>query len=116
MARYQYVILSQSVEGEQAKFERWYDETHLADVLKVPGIVSASRFRVMSQVVEDIVAPAWCSLAIYEMETDDPEKVKRAIYRLSGSDAMPLSDALNMSGMIQLIVEPTARVAKESDA
>jgi hypothetical protein len=112
MARYQYVILSRSVEGEQEKFERWYDEVHLADVLKVPGVVSARRFRVMSQVVEGIVAPAWCSLAIYEMETDDPEKVKRSIYKLSGSEAMPLSDALSMDGMIQLIVEPAGHVEK----
>jgi hypothetical protein len=115
MARYQYVILSQAIEGELEKFERWYDETHLADVLKVPGIVSAQRFRILSQQVEDIAAPAWCSLAIYEMETDDPQKVKRAIYRLSGSDAMPLSDTLNQNGMIQLIVEPTAHVVKKAD-
>jgi hypothetical protein len=112
MARYQYVILSQSVAGEQEKFERWYDEVHLADVVKVPGVVSARRFRIKSQVVEGIEAPAWCSLAIYEMETDDPEKVKRTIYKLSGSEAMPLSDALSMDGMIQLIVEPTSHVEK----
>lgn len=112
MARYQYVILSRSADGEQEKFEKWYDEVHLNDVLKVPGVVSARRFRVMSQVVQDLAAPTWCSLAIYEMETDDPEKVKRTIYKLSGSDVMPLSDALSMEGMIQLIVEPVSHVEK----
>jgi hypothetical protein len=112
MARYQYVILSRAVDGELEKFERWYDEVHLADVLKVPGIISARRFRIISQIVEDIAAPAWCSLAIYEMETDDPLKVQRAIFRLSGSAAMPLTDALSMKGMVQLIASPAGEAVK----
>jgi len=106
MARYQYVILARSVEGRQEEFERWYDEVHLADVMKVPGVVSAKRFRVLNQVVEGLTAPAWCSLAIYEMETDNPKAVRANIYKLSGTAAMPLSDALSMDGMIQLITEP----------
>ncbi len=106
MGRYQLVVLTRAREGQRDEFERWYDEQHLADVAKVPGVVSARRFRVLTQESEELDAPAWCSLAIYELATEDPQRVRAAIRRLAGTAAMPLSEALNRNGMVQLLVEP----------
>jgi hypothetical protein len=108
MARYQYVILTQAVQGMQDEFERWYDEVHLKDVLKVPGIVSAKRYRIVRLQAEDLGAPLWCSLAVYEMETDDPDQVLARIRALAGTEAMPLTDALNRSGMVQVVAQSMA--------
>lgn len=109
MAHYEYVILTQAVEGQLEEFERWYDEVHLGDVLKVPGIVAAKRSRIISQEAKDLAVPAWSSLAIYEMETDDPQKVIAAVKAVSSTAAMPLSDALSRFGLIQMVAQPVSR-------
>jgi len=46
MAKYVFVVMTNAVAGQEAEFNRWYDEEHLADVLKLPGMVSAQRFQV----------------------------------------------------------------------
>jgi hypothetical protein len=106
VARYSYVVLTRAVAGREAEFTRWYDERHLADVLRVRGIVSARRFDLVEQKTTNLDAPQWNSLAIYEIESDDPQAVMSAISALSGSTAMPLSEALNKDGMIQLLAKP----------
>lgn len=106
MARYEYMALTQAVKGRQAEFEHWYDTVHLADVLKIPGIVGARRLRVVSVQAEGLEASAWCSLAIYEMETDNPEQVVAAVRAVAGTAAMPLSGALERTGMVQIVAEP----------
>lgn len=105
MARYEYVILSQATEGQQEEFEHWYDEVHLVDVLKIPGVVSARRCRIDQLQTTNLDTPAWTSLAIYEMETDEPLQVKAAISAVAGTDAMPLSNALKRDGMVQIVAQ-----------
>ena len=110
MALYQYVILSSALPGREEEFVTWYDKQHLADVQKVPGVVSARRFDVALQKVYDLDAPQYRSLAIYEVETDDPAGFLASISALSGTDAMPASDALSRAGMIQVLaLAPTER-------
>ncbi|MFT5605828.1 MAG: hypothetical protein ACI9G5_002800 [Paracoccaceae bacterium] len=106
MARYEYVILTQAVEGKLEEFERWYDEVHLRDVLKIPGVVSARRSRICSIKNTAVDGPAWNSLAIYELEADDPEKVKQAISDAAGTAAMTMSAALEKDGILQIIAQP----------
>jgi hypothetical protein len=112
MARYQYVILSRAKEGRLEEFEKWYDEVHLDDVLKVPGVVSARRFRVVQQQAEGLPLPDWCSVALYEMETDDPKKVLSIIHERAHTPVMPVSDALNAQGMVQIVGELVSQVGK----
>lgn len=103
MARYQYVILSRSQPGRDAEYRYWYDNQHLADVLRVEGIVSAKRYDIGYQKVYDVDVPDYTSLTIYEMETDDPQALIAHIVELAGTDAMPMTDAANKDGMIQVV-------------
>ena len=103
MARYQYVVLARAVEGREDEYKAWYDTQHLADVQNVPGVLAARRFNVAFQKVYDLDAPQYHSLAIYEIETDDPEGFLANISSLGGTDAMPLTSALNKAGMIQIV-------------
>ena len=41
MAKYTFVVLTNAVEGKDDAFDEWYTNTHLGDVLAVPGFVSA---------------------------------------------------------------------------
>ena len=103
MARYQYIVLARAVEGREAESRAWYDGQHLADVQNVPGVIAAQRFDVAFQKVYELNAPQYHTLAIYEIETDDPEAFLANISSLSGTAAMPSTDALNKAGMIQIV-------------
>lgn len=108
MARYQYVILSQAKPGQEAEFVRWYKEQHLPDVARQPGVVSARLFQPALQKVYDVEVPTYALLTMYELETDDPEATMEAIKAKAGSAEMPMTDALDKTGMIQVIAAQIA--------
>lgn len=103
MARYHYVVLARAVAGREQEFDVWYDGQHLADVQNVPGVVNARRFNVVLQRVYDLALPTYRSMAIYEIETDDPEAFLAGIRQLSGTPAMPFSEAMTKEGLIQVV-------------
>ena len=45
MQRYSLIVLTNPVEGRDGEYNDWYTNTHLHDVLKIPGIIGAQRFR-----------------------------------------------------------------------
>lgn len=110
MPRFQYVILSRSKPGREENYVRWYSEQHLADVCRIEGVVSGKLHRLALQKVYDLDAPQWTLMTIYELEGDDPQTVIDAILAVSGTDVMPLSDALDRSGMIQVVGQQIAAV------
>lgn len=102
MARYQYVVLSRAVPGREEEFVEWYRSRHLADVCRMPGVVSGRIYRMDFQRVYDLAdAPKWTLLTIYELEGDDPEAIVNALRDASGSAIMPATDTLDKAGMIQ---------------
>ena len=110
MARYHYVILSRSKPGREDEYRRWYAEHHLHDVARQPGVISARLFAPDVQRVYDLDAPAYVLMTIYELETDDPEALLAKIRGMSGSDAMPATDAIDKSGMVQIVGHQIAAV------
>src|SRR5690606_19186746 len=50
---YAYVVLSNPVPGRDQEYNDWYSNRHLADVVAVPGFVSAQRFRLVDPEAED---------------------------------------------------------------
>ncbi|MEY4161154.1 MAG: hypothetical protein RLZZ136_1775 [Pseudomonadota bacterium] len=102
MARFHYTILSRSVPGREEEYVAWYRDQHLADVCRMPGVVSGQLFRMdFQRVYEWDEAPQWTLMTIYELEGEDPEPIINAIRAASGSDIMPACDALFKPGMIQ---------------
>lgn len=90
MAKFKMLILSNPVGDRDEEFNRWYDDVHLGDVFKVPGVVGAERYRFRSG--ED-----WKYLAIYELDCDDPAQVEQELMARAGSEAMAMSDAFDLS-------------------
>ncbi|MBU6267455.1 MAG: hypothetical protein KGN34_07940 [Sphingomonadales bacterium] len=101
MTRFTYTILSRAVAGREQELVDWYSGQHLPDVLKMPGVVSGKLFRLDFQRVYDLDTPQWTLMTVYELEGEHPEPVIDAIKAVSGSDAMPMTDALTKVGMIQ---------------
>ena len=62
--------------SREKEFNDWYNNVHVPDILKVPGLLNSKRF----------YCPDWSSheqghyLALYEIETDDIEKTKELLH------------------------------------
>ena len=91
MAAYTFVVMSNPVAGREDEYNAWYDNQHLHDVLRVPGIVSARRFKVADEA--DAAPFRYC--ALYNFETDDSATVMAELGKRAGTAAMPMSDALD---------------------
>src|SRR5262245_27966160 len=94
MPIFHYVVLTDAKPGHLDEFEEWYDRRHLSDAVAVPEVRSAKRYRLMSKITDREEPSPWCSLAIYEIEADDPVEVTRKLSALANTAAMPISDAL----------------------
>ena len=101
MPRFNYTVLSRSHPGQEEKYVRWYTEQHLTDVKRIPGVVSAKLFRMDFQRVYDLDAPQWTLMTLYELEGDNAEQIIDSIKAASGTPAMPSTETLDKSGMIQ---------------
>lgn len=43
-----FVVKAVPPKGREAEFDRWYNEEHVPDVLKFPGMASARRYRLLA--------------------------------------------------------------------
>ena len=93
MEKHLFVGFTNRVEGQDDAFNAWYSDVHLKDVLKVPGIVTAQRFK-LSDVQRDQPPFPWRYLALYEIETDDLNHTLAALKKRAGTSAMVLSGAV----------------------
>jgi hypothetical protein len=103
MARYTFTVLSNAVAGRESEYNDWYTQQHLPDVLKAPGFVSARRMRLLGD------GGQWQYLALYEMETENPDATLVELRNRAGGPLMPMSDALDrqsmFTGLFELIAE-----------
>jgi hypothetical protein len=113
MSTQYFMVLTDPVEGQEAAYNDWYDNRHLADVLKVDGFVSAQRFRLSHQKPQ-AGAPASGYLAIYGIETDDVDATLAALMARLGTDAMPVSPALD-AGRLNMFVATSLAAPKRRE-
>ena len=103
MARFQYMILNRAKPGQAEEFKRWYRDQHLADVRRVEGVVDAKLFDITFQKDYDLDLPGYDVMTVYELECEDPVAKMEEIKAMSGSEAMPGTDTIEKSGMVQAI-------------
>ena len=74
------VVYSSPTSPEQeAEYNDWYTNKHLTDVVALPGIVAATRYKLEKSVgLEGIPTSASTYMAIYELEGDTPEAMEAA--------------------------------------
>jgi hypothetical protein len=80
-----------AVPGREAEFNAWYDDTHLGDVLAVPGMIAATRYELEPIERSGPPAPAGY-VAVYEFE-GEPSEVLPALS--AASKKMVISDAMS---------------------
>src|ERR1700712_1682650 len=92
MGKYILIATSAATEGQEAEFDRWYDEVHLPQGCAIPGIQSARRFAASPASPMPVPAPV---VAVYEIETDDPAGVMADLLRRAGGGELTMSGALD---------------------
>lgn len=115
MKRYLFLAFTNPTEGNEAEFNRWYDEQHLDDVINIPGFVSARRFRLAERQFQfNTQQQEHRYLAMYEIETDDIGEVMRDLESRVGTPEVVMVDAIDMSRLdAPVFQEITARVDAE---
>jgi len=103
MARYNIIVLSNPVSGREAEFDTWYTNTHILDLLKVPGFKTAQRFRVMDALSN---GARQSYVAQYEVETDNINATMGVVQSRLGTPQMPMTEAFDMTSAAFLVVEP----------
>lgn len=100
---YVYVVRSGPVPGGDEAYNAWYTNVHLADVLAVPGFVSAQRFRLADPAAPDAPQPGY--LALYTMRTADPEALLAKLTELVESGGMAMSEAFDFDSVETVLYE-----------
>ena len=79
---YYFFVFSNPVAGQEARYNKWYNEQHQLDVVSIPGFVTAQRF-VMNDLPlyrrADVELPKY--LVVYRIVTEDLEGVFKEVSR-----------------------------------
>lgn len=107
MRRFKMLVFSEPFAGREAEFDAWYTGRHLADICALPGFASAQRFKLHSVSMGTQLNRY---LAIYDMETDDPDWVVENMFAHRDTAAMPISPAFNLDATTVMVYEETTGV------
>jgi hypothetical protein len=112
MGKYTLVVLTKPTEGNDAEFNRWYTEDHLKDVLNTPGFTAAQRFKF---VTKGETSASYPYLALYEVETSNPEAALEDLLSRWGTEKMPSSPAIDMNDLYCVLYEEmTGRIIRDT--
>jgi hypothetical protein len=94
---------SADVEDE---YNKWYDDVHVQQVLAIPGVKSARRFKLAdAQVMPGDDAVGRRYLAVYEVEVDDWQGFADAQMQAFGEGRITVEpDLLEMDPMVKTMV------------
>jgi len=110
MAKHTFLVLTNPVEGKDKEYNDWYTNQHIPDVVSVPGIVAAQRFRLADFQMGNGAPSPWKYLAIYEIETDDLKATFDGMQALVGTDKMVMTDALDLNNVGGFIFSPITKM------
>jgi hypothetical protein len=96
MAKHLLLVHTNAVAGREEEYHRWYEETHIPDMLAVPHFVRAQRYEAVPSVRGNVAPQRF--LVVYEIEADTAEQ---AMEELRGAmPGMELSAALDRAGAV----------------
>jgi hypothetical protein len=90
-----WLVFTRPVAGREAEYDKWYDDVHLPDVVSVPGVRTAQRFTLGPERRDASAEPEFRHLAVYEIDSDQPDEVFAEITRRIEAGEMLLADALD---------------------
>ena len=103
MAKHIFLVLSNAQDGADEQFNRWYTETHLGDIVALPGYSAAQRFKLSETQLTPGELP-YRYLAIYEVDAEDVGSAVEAMR--SGAGRMVIDPALDRSRTVAWFYTP----------
>ena len=97
MAKYRLMTMVNAKAGREAEMNAWYEGQHVPDLLTVPGVTGAQRFRIRNALVPG--EPLFRYVNMFEIDAEDPMAVMAEVRRRSESGEFPLSDAMELVSM-----------------
>jgi hypothetical protein len=113
MARYKMLVFSEPFEGREEEFNEWYTGRHLDDICALPGFTTAQRFKLHSVSMGTALNK---HLAIYDMESDEPDWVIENMFANRDTPAMPISPAFNLDATTVMLYEEVTPIVREKGA
>jgi len=95
--KYVFIVYTNPIPGKEAEFNEWYDATHIPDVLRIPGFISAKRYKYES--VANTSQSTHPYVALYMVDTDDVHATQAALTAAANTQAMPISDTLDLEAV-----------------
>ena len=92
MSKRLYIVQSNAVPGREDEYNDWYTNVHLQDLVRIPGVAAAQRFRFGARQRDTAPPYPYGYLAIYELD-GEPQDVFAGIDRAK-RDGMIVSDAM----------------------
>ncbi|MCX7864478.1 MAG: hypothetical protein N2423_05505 [Novosphingobium sp.] len=102
MRRFKMLVFSEPFEGQDDAYNAWYTGRHLADICALPGFTSAQRFTLHSISMGKALNRY---LAIYDVETDDPDRVIANMFAARDTPAMPMDPSFNIEPTTVMLYE-----------
>jgi hypothetical protein len=100
MPKFKMLVFSNVAKGgDEANYNKWYNEQHIPDVCNVPGFTGAQRFKRSGD-----EGPAQY-LAIYEMDAEDPAAVVAELTSRAGTDKMVMTDDIDLESATIMMYE-----------
>ncbi len=112
MRRFKMLVFSEPFVGQDEEFNSWYSGQHLEDLCALPGFTAAQRFTLHSVSMGTALNKY---LAIYDLETDDPDGVIANMFAMRDTAAMPMSPAFNLDPTSVMLFEELTGVVHAKD-
>jgi hypothetical protein len=100
MAKYILIERSNPVPGKEQEYNDWYNNEHLPDLMTVPGIVAARRWKVVGKPYQGAEF-SHRYICVYQIETDDIDKFLETLVKCV--EAFNVSDAIDLAGMQTIV-------------
>jgi len=95
MARFNFVVYSNPVEGREGEYNDWYSNRHLGDLLAIPGVLAARRYKLAPTQVSGTPPQPYQYLAIYEIEADNVQAFLDVMMQRVAGGAIPVTTAMS---------------------
>ena len=112
------LVYTNAMPGQDEAFNDWYDNTHLPQILALPMVVSAQRFRLSptgvdgteeGSLVHTSAPLPHTYLAVYEV-TGDPTVAVETITRGCIDGSIELHEAFDVAGTLSIKAQPLSPV------
>lgn len=100
-----YFVFTQPKAGREEEFNDWYSKRHIYDLVSIPGIAAAQRYRL--DTATGVETPDY--LAIYEFS--DVDIAIAGIAERRGTDRMPSTEAIDRDASKGVVFRPLWDVA-----